>query len=71
MKQKKMYFIQTTVLGPQKEFRLVNFETKKVSEHYFTNESAVMDYAIWWDLIIVPRPEFYEDIIVDMDSYQG
>lgn len=65
MKQKKVYFISTSGEGIFKECRLVNIETKEVSEHYFTTEAAVMDYAAWWDLIIVPRPESFDDIISD------
>ena len=42
---KKIYFICTKGEGIFKECRLVNIETKEVSEHYFTTESVVMDYA--------------------------
>ena len=61
--EQKVYFIRTTGEGIFKECRLVNIETKEVSEHYFTCESAVMDYAAWWKLIIVPSPESYNEAI--------
>ncbi len=69
MKQKKVYFIHTTGKGIFKECRLVNFETKEVSEHYFTDESAVMDYASWWGLKIVPRPESFIPIVESPETY--